>query len=50
MGGPLLPTMCLSLPRGARREDEDVNVRDGTAVLDSGRKELVSMELQKQGC
>lgn len=42
--------MCLSLPRGAKREDDYVNGRDGIAVLDSGRKELVSMELQKRGC
>lgn len=32
MGGPLLPAVCLSLPREGRREDEDVSLRDGITL------------------
>lgn len=50
MGGPLLPAVCLSLPRGDRREDKDVSFRDGITLLDSSKKRACSMELQRQGC
>lgn len=42
--------MCLSLPRGAKREDDYVNGRDGITVLDNGRKELMGLLMPAERC